>query len=397
MRGPKIPIGIRSLAVGFPSVLRTNDYWRTRYPAMVAEAEKYSLAKLWAKAEKPDAFDASAAAYMGDPFRGAVERRLRAPGETALSMELRAARGALEAASLGPDDIDLTIVTSFVGDRLGTGNAIYLAKELGLRTPAWNYETACSGSLVGLHTAASLVRSGDYRRILVVVSTSNSVQVTDVDTLGWFVGDGSGAFIVERVPEGYGLLGWKTINSLETIDMFVIQTVSTPQGGTRFCTAAHPEANRIARDTAQPYLKTTVEGALAMADMSMKDVDYWVFNTPNAWYADFCAQTLGVEQGRYHSMYTTYGNIGAALMPTTFYHDLHAKRIKPGDVVGMYSIGSTSTSSALVLRAGDIALGPYPTKPSTKDEVAISSIAIAPPTGDRQRALDATEASSQGG
>ena len=377
MTQPKTPIGIRSLALGFPSVLRTNDYWRTHYPGMVAEAEKFSLARLWAKAEKPDAFDAAAAAYFGDPFRGAIERRLRAPDETALSMEIRAARGALEAASLRPDEIDLTLVTSFIGDRLGTGNAIYLAAELGLRNPAWNFETACSGSIVGLHTAASLVRSGDYRRVLVVVSTSNSVQVTDTDTLGWFVGDGAGAFVVEEAPAGYGLLGWKTINSLETIDMFVIQSVPGSNGGTRFCTAAHPEANRIARDTAESYLMTTVDGALAMAEMSLADIDYWVFNTPNAWYADFCAQVLGVEKGRYHSMYTTYGNIGAALMPTTLYHDLHAGRIRPGSVVALYSIGSTSTSSALIFRVGDIALGPYPTKPDTKDGLAISSVAMA--------------------
>src|SRR5262249_51348334 len=99
MTPSRTPVGIRSLSVAFPSVLRTNDYWRTHYPELVTEAEKFSLAKLWSKAERPDAFDASAADYLGDPFRGAVERRLRAPGETALSMEVRAARGALEAAS----------------------------------------------------------------------------------------------------------------------------------------------------------------------------------------------------------------------------------------------------------------------------------------------------------
>jgi len=294
-------------------------------------------------------------------------------------MEIRAARGALAAASLEPEAIDLTMVTSFIGDRLGTGNAVYLAASLGLRNPAWNFETACSSSVVGLHTAASLVRSGDYQRILVVVSTSNSVQVTDTDTLGWFVGDGAGAYVVEPAAEEYGLLGWKTINSIETIDMFVIQSVPKAEGGTRFYTVAHPEANRIARETAEPYLRTTVEGALAMAEMSLSEIDYWVFNTPNAWYADFCAQVLGVAKERYHSMYSTYGNIGAALMPTTLYHDLYAGRIRPGNVVALYSIGSTSTSSAVILRVGNIALGPYPTKPNTKDGLAVSSLSVARP------------------
>ena len=361
--------GITGLAVGFPSVVRTNDYWRARYPEIVAQAEQYSLARLWAKSDREgDPFDAAAGDYLADPFRGAKERRIRAPGETALSMELHAARGALEATGYTPDDIDLMLVTSFVADQLGTGNALYLARELGLRAPAWNYETACSGSVVGLHMAATMVKSGLYRRVLVVGSTSNSVTSADDDTLAWFIGDGAGAFVVEPVPEGYGVLGWKTINSIETTNIFVIHSVAQPDGSTRLLTKASQRANAIAREVAEPYLRVCVDGALSAAGMRTSDVDFWLFNTPNAWYADFCAKLLGVEKGRYTSVYERYGNIGAALMPATFYHALHEKRVPPGSVVGIYSIGSTSTSSGVIMRVGDIALGPYPERPGAPGE-----------------------------
>ncbi|HWL86014.1 MAG TPA: beta-ketoacyl synthase N-terminal-like domain-containing protein, partial [Polyangiaceae bacterium] len=264
---------------------------------------------------------------------------------------------------LSPSDLDLTLVSSFVGDRFGVGNAAYLAKELRLRAPAWNFETACSSSVVGLHMAASLLRSGDYRRILVVTSTSNSVQVEEDDTIGWFVGDGAGAFVVEPVERGFGVLGWKTINSVETNDMFVIHSVPETAGSTRLCTSANENASGMARDTAEPYLRTCVDGALAMASMTVREVDFWVFNTPNAWYADFCARVLGVDSSgpaRYHSVYSRYSNIGAALMPATLYHALDEKRVGPGAVVGLYSVGSTSTASALIMKIGDVALGPRP-------------------------------------
>jgi 3-oxoacyl-[acyl-carrier-protein] synthase-3 len=370
--------GMRSLAVAFPSVLRTNEYYRARYPEVVAQAEQYALAKLWSAAQgsdgarateatakrPPSAFDATMAPYLGDPFRGAVERRVRAPGETAVSMERAAARGALEAAGLGVDDVDLTLVSSFVGDRLGVGDAAYLAKQLGLRTPAWNFESACSGSVVGLHMAASLVRAGDYRRVLVVCSTSNSVQLADDDTLSWFIGDGAGAFVVERAAPGHGVLGWKTLNSVETNDMFVIHSVPDATGrGTCFRTSAHAEASAMARDTAEAYLRACVDGALAMAGVAAADVDFWVFNTPNAWYADFCGRVLGVGPERFHSVYPRYANIGATLMPATLYHALHEGRVRPGQLVACYSVGSTSTASALVMRVGPIALGPFPARP----------------------------------
>lgn len=363
---------VTSLGVAFPSILRTNAYWRRLRPELVAHAEAYSLARLWGPGERATAgpttpFDLTMAPYLADPFRGAVERRLRAPGETALSMELAAARGALSAAGLTPSDLDLVLSSSFVGDRLGVGNAAYLARELALEAPAWNFESACAGSVVGLHMSSSLVASGAYRRVLVVVSTSNSVQVEEGDTIGWFVGDGAGAFVVERSDSVEGVLGHHTVNSVGTNDMFVIRAVPDGRGGTRLTTVASPEAGAMARDTAEPYLRACVAGALRHAELSLRDVDFWVFNTPNAWYADFCARVLGVEPGRYHSVYPRYGNIGAALAPATLYHALEERRVRPGQTVGFYAVGSSSTASALVLRAGDIALGPTPLRPSVED------------------------------
>jgi 3-oxoacyl-[acyl-carrier-protein] synthase-3 len=363
---------LSALAVGFPSLLRTNAYWRRTRPEMVARAEEYSLARLWGKdartsPSEPSAFDLAMAPYLADPFRGAVERRIRAPKETALSMELTAARGALTAAGLTPRDLDLVLVSSFVGDRLGVGNAAYLAAELGLPGPAINYESACSGSLVGLRLASHLVASGAHDRVMVVSSTSNSVQVRDDDSVGWFVGDGAAAMIIEPAAEGFGVLGGHVFNSVETNDMFVIQSFQDGEDGTRFETLGTPRSGAIAKNTAEPYLHRAVAAAVADAGVPLSAINFFVFNTPTAWYADFCARELGVAEGRYHSVYPRYANIGGALMPATLYHALLEGRVRPGQIVATYAIGSSSTASALVMRVGDVALGPPPTRPDMPD------------------------------
>src|SRR5262245_31951603 len=95
--------GLTSLAVSFPGVIRTNRYWRERYPEAVASAEARSLSRLFSAkgSEAPsDPFDIAMAPYLQDPFRGAVERRVLAPGETSLMIEKRAASAALKAAGL---------------------------------------------------------------------------------------------------------------------------------------------------------------------------------------------------------------------------------------------------------------------------------------------------------
>jgi len=369
---------MRSLAVAFPSVLRTNAHWREHHPEMVARAEEHSLARLWGTREGSRApttvFEQTMMPYVEDPFRGTVERRLRAPGETAVSVEVRAAADALAAAKLSVDDVDLALTASFPGDRFAVGDSAYIAEKLGLRAPAWNFESACSSSVVGLHMAHSLIRSGDYRRILVVASTSNSVLCVDLDGLSWFTGDGAGAFVVEAAQDGSGVLGMKTINTVETNDMFVIHSTPRADGGTRLTSSASPHAGAMGRDTAEPYLRACVDGALASANVRASDVDFWVFNTPNAWYADFCGQTLGIEPSRYLSVYAEYGNMGAALMPTTLHRALQTGRVGAGDLVVLYSIGSTSTASAVVMRLGEIALGAPPERPTTSDGPSMSSI-----------------------
>jgi 3-oxoacyl-[acyl-carrier-protein] synthase-3 len=346
---------------------------------MVKQSDEQARTRLWSMSEEAQVqsdsaiFDRGMMPYLEDPFRGSVERRLRAPGETALSMELKAAEGALSALSLSVDQIDLTLVTSFPGDRFAVGNAAYLAAKLNLRTPAWNFESACSSSVVGLHMASSLIRSGHYHRILVVASTSNSALCVDDDPLSWLVGDGAGAFVVEPAPEGQGVLGWKTINTTATNDKLILHAIPDGRGGSRLAGQASPDAGKTLRTTAEPYLRECVHGALSMAGLSVGQIDFWVFNTPNAWYADFCGEVLGVKSDRYHNVYHKYANMGAALMPGVFYHALYDGRIKPGDTVLIYSIGSTSTASAVVLRVGEIALGPVPEAAQKVDGPSLSS------------------------
>ena len=201
--------GILSLATAFPREVRTNDWWRERHPAMVADVERQLLGKVW-RAHVPSAtaaaFDAAMARYLDDPFRGVVQRRVLGPGESSAGLELEAARAALAAARLQAADVDLLISVSFLGDAVGIGNAVFLAGELGLDGPAWNLETACSGALYAFETACALVAAGQHRRILVTVSCAYSRVCEETSTLSWSAGDGAAALLVGPVPPGHGLL-----------------------------------------------------------------------------------------------------------------------------------------------------------------------------------------------
>ncbi|MET0593244.1 MAG: 3-oxoacyl-[acyl-carrier-protein] synthase III C-terminal domain-containing protein [Polyangiaceae bacterium] len=355
--------GLVSLAVSYPKEIRTNAYFREKYPDVVGDAEQRTLAKIWAAPtdnnEAATVFDREMAPYLKDPFRGAVQRHVLAKGETSLSIELTAARQALAAARMHAADVDLLITSSFLPDAIGTGNATFLAAELGLRGAAWNLETACSSSVVGLQTAAALVRSGEYKNILVVVSCTYSREADERDSLSWFLGDGAGAFLVCATPEGEGILGGKTIHTAETCGAFQYDLEAN---GEKPLIRMHSGnlTGKVLRDTATVYLRTCCEGALKATGLSLRDVDFFVFNTPTAWYAKYCAGELGIDPSRTIDTYPQYGNMGPALMPTNLYRAARTGRIKRGDTVLLYAVGSASSASAAIMKWGDVALGSDP-------------------------------------
>lgn len=364
--------GMRALAVHYPSVLRTNDFWLRNHPELIAESSKRGAGKVWSAPKDPDGpsalFDTTMAPFLDDPFRGTKERRVLGPGETGLGMERDAIRGALDAAGLNPTDIDLLISVPFQPTHVGVGNGVYLANELGLTCPAINLETCCSGSLVGFQTACSLVSSGQYDRVMVSVSCTYSIQCEPSGALSVTSADGAAAFLVEAAAEGYGFLGGKTMNTAHTCGAMYFEPVLDEPGATpRVRLGATRSGGKVLRESALASLEDTTQGALERAGKTLDDIDFFVFNTPTAWYIDFCTQALGIDRDQTIDTYPLYANTGPALTTGNLFHALAEDKIARGDHVLLYSIGSISTVSAAVVRWDTTALGPLPPPPKVTE------------------------------
>lgn len=347
--------GIRSLAVAFPDAVRTNDYYRERFPAQCREAERRVLFKR-ARAGAEDPFTAAMGRFADDPFRGAVERRVLPPGGTSLDLAVPAARRALDAAGVAPGDVGLVLLTSFPGDHVGVGDAAFLARALGTRRPVWNLESACSSAIASLQTASALVASGQYESVLAVLSCRYTTTCDESDPLTWFFGDGAGAFVVGRVPDGEGLLGVGAVSTTETCDTWYFRVADAETQRVQIgCTE---QTGRVLAETSAPYLRACCEAALREAGVALADVSFFVFNAPTAWFAEFAARTLDVDPARTVNVNPRYGNVGPALLPAGLYEAARAGSIRRGDLVLCYTVGSVSTAGAAVLRWGDVALGP---------------------------------------
>ena len=356
------PVGIRSLAVNFPSILRTNDYYREKYPELVAQSEQRSLAKLFSLAGSTPSneFDLEMMPYLSDPFRGTVQRRILAPGESSLMLEERAARDALDAAKLTPNDVDLMIVASIWPEQIGFGNAAFLAQKLGLQGAAWNLDGACGVTPVALQTACALVRTGEYRNVLVVISCTYSRFVDEDDTISWFLSDGAGAFVVDSLENNQGILSTKTVHTSVLNDIVCLNITEDKQGNPQIRMQISKQAKKIFSETAAGLLRTCCQGAAAAAGVTMDQIDFFLFNTSTAWFARFATRILSIDPERTLNLYPQYANIGPVLTIANLYHAAQLGKIRENDLVLVYGFGAAGVASANVMRWGNVALGPDP-------------------------------------
>ncbi|MEH1835755.1 MAG: 3-oxoacyl-[acyl-carrier-protein] synthase III C-terminal domain-containing protein [Nostoc sp.] len=355
-------VGIRALALSLPSIKRTNDYYREKYPELIAEAEQRSLARLFSLAGSTPSneFDSEMLPYLKDPFRGTIERWVLSSDESSLMLQERAARDALNAAKLAPKEVDLMLVASIWPEQIGFGDAAYLARQMGLQGAAWNLDAACGVTPVALQTACALVRSGEYRNVLVVISCSYSRFFDEDDTLSWFMSDGVGAFVVSSLAPNQGILGTKTIHTAALCDIFFANLTQDERGNPRVHMQMDKSANKAIRETAVGQLRTCCEGAIAAAGVTIEQVDFFVFNTSTAWGASFCTRVLGIDPERVINLYPQYANIGPVITVANLYFAAQLGKIHENDLVLIYGLGAAGAASASVMRWGNVALGLVP-------------------------------------
>src|SRR5215467_7189483 len=130
---------------------------------------------------------------------GIRERHIAAAGETTSDMGLAAARAALAAAQVDAQSIDLIVLATSTPDNTFPASAVSVQAGLGLtHGAAFDLQAVCSGFVYGLATADGLLRSGAFKRALVIGAETFSriLDWTDRTTCVLF-GDGAGAVVIE--------------------------------------------------------------------------------------------------------------------------------------------------------------------------------------------------------
>jgi len=281
--------------------------------------------------------------------RTGIERRhIAAEGEATSHLAEKAAGEALDAAGLGPDDIQMVVVGTCTPDLFFPNPACLLQERMGMTGPAFGVEAACSGFVYALTIADQFIRAGQVERSLVIGAETMSrlIDWTDRETCVLF-GDGAGAVILEASEEPgviYSDIGADgRYRSLLYADAGVSQV---KESGPAELKMKGNEVFKVAVRT----LEAMADKVLAENNLEQGDIDWFVPHQANLRIITATAKRLGLDMERVVLTINDHGNTSAASIPMALDTAVRDGRIKRGDLVLLEAFGGGFTWGSSLLR-----------------------------------------------
>lgn len=288
---------------------------------------------------------------------GIRERRLAGDDETTSDLATRAGTAALADAGLRPGDIDLVVVATATPDMPMPSTATQVQRKLGIATAAcFDLAAACSGFLYGLDTVDALLRTGRYRRALLIGAEKLSTMVdwTDRTTCVLF-GDGAGAVVLEpRAMPNVGVLDVRLYSDGDCCDLLHVPAGGAARPASPATIAGREHAIRMKGREVFKLAVTAMEEAaretLARHDLAPTDIDLVIPHQANLRIIDSIAERLELPRERFFVNVERYGNTSAASIPIALDEARRAGRIRSGDRVLMVAFGAGLTWASALIR-----------------------------------------------
>lgn len=287
---------------------------------------------------------------------GVKERRIAAPGEATSHMAAKAAKEAMKNAQILPSEIDLIIVVTVTPDMNFPSTACFVQQRIKATNAAcMDLSAACAGFPYALCVSQALIKSAQYKTILVIAADklSSITDWKDRNTCVLF-GDGAGACILRPTNSNKGVLSVYLGSDGRKADLLYV-----PGGG-----SLNPASYRIIDERMQ-YIKMRgselfkiavkkmvdcAHEALKLCKMTTDDIDMLVPHQANIRIIKAVGKRLNLEDKKVFINLEKYGNMSAASTVTALNEAVLKKVIKSDDIVVLSTFGGGLTWGGAVIR-----------------------------------------------
>ncbi len=293
---------------------------------------------------------------------GIKTRHYVEPGVGSSDLGTEAASRAIAAAGIAAQDIDFLIAATISPDYLFPGIGVQIGAKLGLPgVGALDVRDQCSGFLYSLAVADQFIRTGTYRRILVVAAEvqSTNLDFSDAgrDTAVLF-GDGAAAVICEPYEgdDHRGILSshlyadgrfleelWlpaPTIKNKPFISPAILEN--------RQC-FVHMDGKRVFVNASERMPEAVLTGLKANG-LGVEDIALLIPHQANDRISQMVAKKLQIPLEKVVRNIDRYGNTTAASIPLALDEAVREGRVHRGDIIVLTAFGSGFTWASCVIR-----------------------------------------------
>ncbi|MFT6814161.1 MAG: 3-oxoacyl-[acyl-carrier-protein] synthase-3 [Sphingobacteriales bacterium] len=286
---------------------------------------------------------------------GIKERRiLKGEGKGTSHMGAEAVKLLLKKANLDPKEIELLICATVTPDMPFPATANLIADQVGA-TNSFSFDigAACSGFIYSLNTAARLIESGAYKKIVVVGGDkmSSIIDYTDRATCIIF-GDGAGAVLLEPDITGNGV-----IDAICKSDGSGHVYLHQKAGGSRKPASAETVAAKehYVYQEGKAVFKFAVRNMADSAfqimernQLTAENVAWLVPHQANKRIIDATAERMGIGPEKVMLNIQKYGNTTNGTIPLCLWE--WEKKMKKGDNIVLAAFGGGFTWGSIYIK-----------------------------------------------
>ena len=288
---------------------------------------------------------------------GIKERRiLKGKGIGVSYMGTKAVADLLVKTNTKPEEVEIVIFATTTPDHIFPSAASMVAEANGIKNAfCFDMQAACSGFIFGLEMASNFIKSGRYKKIILVAGDkmSSITNYSDRNTAPLF-GDAVGAVMLEPTEEEVGI-----IDTILRTDGVGYPYLQMKAGGSKY-PASHDTIDNNEHAVHQEGKVVFKYAVSSMADvsdeivkrnnLSIEDIAWFVPHQANMRIIDAAQQRLSIPKEKVMVNIHKYGNTSAGTIPLCLWE--WETKLKKGDNIILAAFGAGFSWGAIYLKWG---------------------------------------------
>lgn len=250
--------------------------------------------------------------------RTGIRKRHISQTETTSDLAAEVANRLLKKSGLAAEQLDFIFVATISPDSMMPSTAARVQAKVGAdKAFAFDVTAACSGFVFALATAEKFIRSGQYKRGLVIGSETLSKVIDWEDrTTAVLFGDGAGGVLLESSEQQTFLAeSLYTDGSRGEVLQSSFVGLSSPYSNKEVDHKYLSMDGRAVFDFAIRDVAKSIQSLLATAPVAVDEIDYFFLHQANDRILDKIAKKIGVPREKLPANMMEYGNTSAASIP----------------------------------------------------------------------------------